>query len=185
MRSSAASIENTYTFDFGIPVWAETYPGETLLLGKPMSESEVSWIPQSAFEERSLVWEDFKDTSARDGVRVIDARDNIQKGVMTPKAESALTPEEKSNLEKFRRKNSEMLDALSAKSKVIAQPFDILIKNIIGKEKLKDQTLLIFDDSGIQVKWLMYHLETTGYKDYYFLSGGTAGVLGIQAYGRK
>lgn len=123
--------------------------------------------------------------AAQDGVRIIDARDNVQKGFMTPAAEAKLTQEEKDLLQTFRQKNSAMLGALSVKQKVIAQPFDRLIKNIIGKETFKDQTLLIFDQVGKQVRWLMYHLEATGYTKYYFLADGAYGVIGIQAYSEK
>ena len=145
----------------------------------------MSWIPKSQFEGKCLTWEDFKSIAAQDGVRVIDARDNVQKGFMTTVAEAELSQEEKSILEEFRQKNTAMLDELSVKNKVIAQPFDQLIKNIIQKEKFQDQTLLIFDQVGKQVRWLMYHLEIAGYSSYYFLSDGAYGVIGIQAYSKK
>jgi hypothetical protein len=123
--------------------------------------------------------------AAQDGINIIDARDNVQKGFMTPAAKAALSQEEKDILEKFQQKNNEMLNALSVKNRVIAQPFDILIKNIIGKGKFKNQTLLIFDQVGKQVRWLMYHLKAAGYRDYYFLSDGSYGVIGMQAYSEK
>ena len=145
----------------------------------------MSWIPKSQFEEKCLTWEDFKSMAAQDDVRVIDARDNVQKGFMTTAAEAELSQEEKSILEEFRQKNTALLDALSVKNTVIVQPFDQLIKNIIQKGKFQDQTLLIFDQVGKQVRWLMYHLETTGYSNYYFLSDGAYGVIGIQAYSQK
>lgn len=132
-----------------------------------------------------MAWEDFKTMAGQDGVRVIDTRDNVQKGFMTPAAEAELSQEEKSTLQEFRQKNTEMLDALSVKNKVIAQPFDQLIKNIIQKGKFQDQTLLIFDQVGKQVRWLMYQLEAAGYADYYFLSEGAYGVIGMQAYSKK
>ncbi|MCP4403350.1 MAG: hypothetical protein GY801_39340 [bacterium] len=185
LRAVGAGIENTYAFDLGIPGWADLFPDNTILLGKPMSESSVSWIPTSEFKKKCLTWEDFKKMAAQDGVRVIDARDNVQKGFMTAAAQAEFTQEARNNLKKFRQKNSEMMDGLSVKSKVIAQPFDILIKNIIKKKKLTNDTLLIFDQVGKQVRWLMYHLEAAGYTNYYFLSEGAYGVLGIQAYSKK
>lgn len=145
----------------------------------------MSWIPKSEFKKKCLIWEDFKKMAAQDGVRIIDARDNVQKGFITAAAEAELTQEARSNLKRFRQKNSEMMEMLSVNNRVIAQPFDILIKNIIGKEKFKNDTLLIFDQVGKQVRWLMYHLEAAGYTDYYFLSDGTYGVIGIQAYSKK
>jgi hypothetical protein len=150
-----------------------------------MSESKVSWIPKSQFQEKCLSWEDFKAMAVQDGIRVIDARDKVQKGFMTTAAEAELTQEEKRTLQAFRQKNDDMLNVLSANQKVIAQPFDQLIKNIIQKEMFREQTLLIFDQVGKQVRWLMYHLETTGYTNYFFLSDGACGVIGMQAYGQK
>jgi hypothetical protein len=59
---------------------------------------------------------------------------------------------------------------------------DQLIKRIVAKGLLQDQTLLIFDQVGKQVRWLMYHLEAADYTRYHFLSGGAYDVIGLQAY---
>ena len=66
--------------------------------------------------------------------------------------------------------------------KALPIPLNKLIKNIINKERKKDKQLLIFDQVGKQVRWVMYHLEDKGYKDYYFLSGGATEVLKEQKY---
>ena len=66
--------------------------------------------------------------------------------------------------------------------KVLPIPLDKLIKNIIDKERMKDKQLLIFDQVGKQVAWLMYYLEDKGYKDYYFLKGGATSVFKDQTY---
>jgi hypothetical protein len=156
-----------------------------MLLGKPMSGSHVNWIPESVFEAKCLAWKDFQAMAAQESARVIDTRDNVQKGFMTPAAEAALTHVEKATLDTFRQKNNDMLEVLSTHHKVIAQPFDMLIKNIISKGQFTDQTLLIVDQVGKQVRWLMYHLEAAGYTNYYFLSGGTYDVIGMQTYSEK
>ncbi len=147
-----------------------------------MAESNVSWIPVEEFKNRCLPWEQFTDLSEQENVRVIDARDNVQKGFLTPGAEQDVSPEQKTEILDFRQNNQEMLDALSSRRNVIAQPFDQLINNIIQKKRLQDQTLLIFDQVGKQVRWLMYHLEANGYTQYYFLRDGAYGVTGVQAY---
>ncbi|CAH0538854.1 rhodanese-like domain-containing protein [Vibrio marisflavi] len=41
----------------------------------------------------------------------------------------------------------------------------------------KDQTLLIYDAVGKQVRWLQYLLESKGFNNYYFLQGGVEGYL--------
>jgi len=47
---------------------------------------------------------------------------------------------------------------------------------------MKDKQLVIFDQVGKQVLWLMYYLEDKGYKNYYFLKGGATSVLKKQKY---
>ena len=61
-------------------------------------------------------------------------------------------------------------------------PLDKLVKNVIKKGNLKNKQLLIFDQVGKQVRWLMYHLVDQGYDDFYFLEGGATSVLKVQEY---
>jgi hypothetical protein len=184
LRAVGAGIKKTYAFDLGIPGWAEKYPEKTILLGKPLSKSEIKWIPKPEFKKKCLTWKDFMEKAAGRGVTVIDTRDYVQKGYMMPLDENALSRKAQDSLKTFRLKNKKMLDELSTNKKVVAQPFDMLLKNVIGNRRYKYQTLLIFDQVGKQVRWLMYHLETAGHKEYYFLSKGASGVIGMQAYGK-
>ncbi len=182
LRAAAARVPNTHAFDLGIPGWAELFPEETVLLGKMMTESRVKWIPKSEFRKKSLSWEKFKEMSAKGNSRVIDARDNVQKGILTSRVLAGLSPEERRNLDDFIKKNKTMLSDLSSRSKVVPQPLDKLVKNIIQRGMFKDRRLLLFDQVGKQVRWLMYRLEEAGYTEYYFLAKGAQGVIGIQAY---
>lgn len=182
LRATNAGVENTYAFDLGIPVWAELYPEKTVLLGKMMTESKIGWIPKSEFKKKCLSWEKFKEVSVRAGTKVIDTRDNVQKGILTPQLLAQLPPEKKRDLEIFTQKNDEMLAALNTKNNVIAQPLDKMIKNIIKRGMFMDRTLLIYDQVGKQVRWLMYQLEDAGYSDYYFLNKGAQYVIGTQSY---
>lgn len=182
LKSEAVGVQNTYAFDLGIPGWAELYPEHTILLGALMTESKVKWIPKADFESKCLSWEAFLEKSKEKESMVIDARDNVQKGIFNEKEIETLSETAKANLKAFDTKNSEMIAALKANGRVIEQPFDKMIDNIIKKGKMKDQTLLIFDQVGKQVRWLMYQLEANGYQNYHFLSKGAQGVIGIQAY---
>ncbi len=175
-------IKNTFTFDLGIPGWAEKYPADTILLGKPIPEAPLGFISKTDFKKKTIPWEEFKAKAIGRGVKVIDIRDYIQKGYMTPAVEAELSPEEKKNLDEFRAKNRIMLMELG-KQKIIAQSIDIFQKNISENTLYKSQTMLIIDQVGKQVRWLMYSLEAAGVKDYYFLADGAYGVIGIQAYG--
>ena len=103
---------------------------------------------------------------------------------MSQADEDALAENEQEHLQKFRSSNKEMLAVLSGNGRVMAQSVDMLQRNVIGNKRFQTQTLLIFDQVGKQVRWLMYHLEVAGIKDYYFLSKGANGVIGIQAYGK-
>lgn len=118
------------------------------------------------------------------GVKVIDTRDSVQKGFMSQADEDALNKNEAVRLEHFKSKNKEMVDAVAGSGRVLSQSFDMLQRNVIGNKRYRHQTLLIFDQVGKQVRWLMYHLEVAGIKDYYFLDQGANGVIGIQAYGK-
>ena len=182
LKASEANVNQTYAFDLGIPGWAELYPEHTTLLGAPMTKSNVKWIPKSDFKQRCLTWETFLDKSKEKASIVIDARDDVQRGIFNEKVIETLSEVGKANLKAFDTKNSEMIHALKSNGRVIAQPFDKMIDNIISKGKMKNQMLLIFDQVGKQVRWLMYQLEANGYTNYFFLSKGAQGVIGIQAY---
>jgi len=116
-------------------------------------------------------------------VKVIDTRDSFQKGFMSQAAEQSLGEAAKKQLEKFRSDNKAFLADLG-KGKVMAQSFDMLGRNVLGNKRYKNQTLLIVDQVGKQVRWLMYQLEASGMKKYYFLDKGVFGVIGSQAYGK-
>ena len=38
--------------------------------------------------------------------------------------------------------------------------------------KKSGQPLLVYDESGKQVRWLQYHLDEKGIKNYNFMKGG-------------
>jgi rhodanese-related sulfurtransferase len=50
--------------------------------------------------------------------------------------------------------------------------------NVLDRGDMKDKQLLIYDAVGKQVRWLMYHLEDKGYKNYAFLDGGVRKAIG-------
>jgi len=44
---------------------------------------------------------------------------------------------------------------------------------VVAKAKKEKKTLLIYDATGKQVRWLMYLIEDLGFKDYWFMKGGS------------
>ena len=142
------NMKNVYAFDGGIPAWSTTYPSETLLLGKEITNPEKQLISKSEFENHLLDYETFRHKAAASNAAVIDARDPYQR--------------------------TQDLPDLKGVKRITC---DKLIKNVINKGLLKDQQLLIFDHRGKQVQWIMYSLVENGYTDYYFLKGGATSVL--------
>lgn len=151
-KALAEGIKGAYAFDGGIPAWANAYPGDTLLLGKQITDPEKQLIPKSTFKSYCIEFDEFKQLASK-GAVVIDARDGVQK--------------------------SQKLPGLKGAKNI---PFDKLIPNVITKGRMKDKQLLIFDQVGKQVRWLMYYMVENGYQDYKFLKGGATAVLKEQDY---
>ncbi|GAB4335063.1 MAG: hypothetical protein Kow0089_04600 [Desulfobulbaceae bacterium] len=151
--ASEAGMNNVYAFDAGIPAWANAYPEATLLLGKVLTDPAKQLIPKSELKKRTLSYQEFKQKAKEPNTVAIDARDPMQRTKKLPGFEKALPI-----------------------------PLDKLIKNVINKGNLKDKQLLIFDQVGKQVRWLMYYLVDQGYSNYYFLEGGATAVLMDQQY---
>lgn len=151
--AAEAGMNNVFAFDAGIPAWSSSYPAETLLLGKEVTDPQKQLIPKSELKNVTLSFELFKQKAADGNAVAIDARDPIQRIQKLPGFENALPI-----------------------------PLDKLIKNVINKGNLKDKQLLIFDQVGKQVRWLMYYLVDQGYTNFYFLEGGATSVLKEQEY---
>ncbi len=152
-RAEKVGLENVYAFDAGIPAWAESYPSETLLLGQEITDTSRQLIPKREFKKLCLDYETFKLKAAGNNSVVIDARDAIQR-----------------------------TEELPGLSDVKLIPLDKFIRNVVSRGVMKKKSLLIFDQVGKQVRWLMYHLVAQGYADFYFLEGGATAVLEKQEY---
>jgi rhodanese-related sulfurtransferase len=148
----AAGLTDVYAFDAGIPAWTQEFPEHTLLLGDVVTDPEQQVIPKARFKERCLPWSEFQ-TQASAGAQVIDVREPVQRG-----------------------------DKLPGLAKPLAIPLDVFLPNFVAKGESRDETILIYDQVGKQVRWLMYYLEKQGYEDYWFLDGGVLGVLKEQNY---
>lgn len=153
MDAAEAGMKNVYAFDAGISAWSNAYPAETLLLGKEVRDPKKQFIPQSELQKVTLSFTEFKQKAAQGNALAIDARDPMQRTHKLPGFEKALPI-----------------------------PLDKLIRNVINKGNLKDKQLMIFDQVGKQVQWLMYYLVDQGYSNFYFLEGGATAVLKEQEY---
>lgn len=148
-----AMIPNVYVFDAGIDSWLKDFPSDTLLMGVEPSNTSIQQISSHQLKEKMLSYSAFKTMASADNTVVIDARDPIQKVQELPGLENNLDI-----------------------------PLDKLVSNIIKKGHMKEKQLLIFDQVGGQVKWLMYFLEKNQYTNFFFLDGGATSVLKEQEY---
>ncbi len=146
-----------------------------------MSESKGRYISEKAFKKKTLTWEEFQIKARGHGVKIIDIRDHIQKGYMSAAEEVALNGKQQQNLKEFRARNKELL-SLFGRNKVVSQSIDILHRNIVKNNVYQNQTMLIFDQGGTMIQWLMYHLEDAGIKNYFFLDKGIGSVIGTESY---
>jgi len=148
-----AGYKNTFAYDAGIPEWSKLHPSETIVMGKVLKDPGKQLISDSDFKKRLINFETFKTKAAKENTIVVDVRDFIQNSGKLPGIEN-----------------------------VKAIPLDKFIPNFVSKKMEHNKTLLIFDQVGKQVKWLMYYLQNYGYKDYFFLDKGATGVLKTQEY---
>jgi len=140
----SAKLDQCYVYDPGIFEWARTNPGQAELLGKGPVKVE-SLIEKAKLEQHMLKPKDFAARIGNDTL-VLDVRDLGQRDV-------ALFP--------FKEKRVSL-----GQSKALEAVFE--------QVKREKKTLLVYDKAGHQVRWLQYHLEDAGVKDYYFMKGGEA-----------
>jgi len=148
-----AGQKNCFAYDAGVPEWSKLYPADTIVMGKVLKDPEKQLISDVEFKNRLINFETFKAKAAKENVLVIDIRDHVQSSGKLPGHE---------------------------KARVI--PLDTFIPNFVAKKAEQDKTLLIFDQVGKQVQWLMYYLRENGYENYFFLDKGATEVLKKQEY---
>lgn len=142
LLATKARLENLYAYDAGIFDWATAQPEKTTLLGRSPIV-QADVIDEKSFKARLIEPKDF---TARVGEKsvVLDVRDRVQR-------DTALFP--------FKEQRAQ----LDEKKKI-----DVVIEDAKAQKK----TLLVYDQTGKQVQWFQYYLESKGVKDYYFMKGG-------------
>lgn len=147
--ATEAGIRNTATFDAGVFTWANAYPNEAMLMGKSPVDPS-KLLSREALKSRLLDAERFSEKVSSDSV-VLDVRDESQR--------------EATRLYPLYQRNFTLDDPKLPAS----------IKKAVAEGK----TVLIYDYTGQQVRWLQYLLESLNVRDYYFLKGGFRGFLGL------
>lgn len=142
LLATKARLENLYAYDAGIFDWAKAQPEKTALLGRSPIV-QADVIDEKSFKARLIEPKDF---AARVGDKsvVLDVRDRVQR-------DTPLFPfkEQRAQLDEMKK-------------------IDVVIEDAKAQKK----TLLVYDQTGKQVQWFQYYLESKGVKDYYFMKGG-------------
>lgn len=138
------SISNVIAYDAGVMDWARKYPAEAVLLGKtPINPANL--ISKSVFKKHLLAPDRFEELAATGNALVLDVRDQFQR---------------------------EGISIFVGKEQRAPLDNPALIDQYLEQAKIGKRTLLIYDQAGKQVRWLMYYIEEKGMRDYYFMDGG-------------
>ncbi len=149
LKAKSYGFENALSFDAGVFDWAKAFPKQAVLLGQsPIDPNDL--IAKSEFKKfliDPLSFIDLIETS----IGILDIRDEYQRDLIS------LFP--------F---NNETVISLEDKERL-----NTFLESVSNNEK----PLLIYDESGKQVRWLQYRLEQANIKNYWFLKGGSKGFF--------
>ncbi|MEJ2059270.1 MAG: rhodanese-like domain-containing protein [Gammaproteobacteria bacterium] len=142
-RARLAGVDNVFAFDAGIFDWAHAHPDLSVLLGKsPLDPDKLISKKQLAAHE--LDPEEFAKRAHTGNAIVLDIRDRYQ------------------------REGLEFFPAIQHNV-----PLDNdQLKQYVEQAKRGNKTLLVYDATGHQVRWLQYFLQEEGLTGYYFMQGG-------------
>jgi len=143
-NSIAQGIQDIVAYDAGILDFAQSYPGDVALLGKNLGDAK-KLISKEQFKQHLISPDEFSGRVADTSDIVLDVRDRFQREGLSVfiGRESRVSLDNKKRLDRY-----------------------------IAKAQTQKKTLLIYDQSGVQVRWLQYYLEEKGVSSYYFMNGG-------------
>ena len=112
-------------------------------------DTETIAVDEDNLEGRCLVWSYFQALAEREDVMIIDVRSGFLPAAGNPPGLKHVHP----------------------------IPLEIFLPNFVASKANQDKTLLIFDESGLELPRLQFHLQKHGYDDYFFLEGGAEVAL--------
>lgn len=137
-----AKITDTLAFDGGIFDWTRRYPKHSVLLNKPISNSN-KLISMKEFQAHLLKPRAFLD-KADDNCIILDIRDSSQRSDrIFAGYEHAVNLADTSQLDKY-----------------------------LAEAKISNKNICIYDAVGKQIRWIQYYFKKNKVKKYYFLEGG-------------
>jgi len=145
LKAQDAGVGDVFSFDAGIFDWAKAHPDEAVLLGKSPIDPTML-ISKEKLQAHFLAPGEFEKRIGPSAI-VLDVRDRFQQEATT------LFP---------LVQHSVPLD-------------NAAMKKYVEMAKQQGKTLLIYDATGHQVRWLQYYLEDEKVPSYYFMTGGAKG----------
>lgn len=145
-KAQSHGVHNILSYDSGVFDFAKAHPDETTLLGEtPILSEDI--ISEYEFSDKLVEPDVFVDLAAEPQVTILDIREPSQREGI-----SLFIGQEK----------RASLDDQEALTKVLDEVIE------------SGDALLVYDQSGKQVRWLMYQLEKIGLSQYMFLKGGAS-----------
>jgi len=142
MEAQNGGVDNVYAFDAGAFEWTEAHPEEAVLLGQSPVD-KTKLISSKKLAAHSLSPKEFERRIDKDTL-LIDVQDTFQQeGISLFHVQQESVPLDNKALQKY-----------------------------INQAKAQNKTLLIYDATGNQVRWLQYYLEGQKVSSYYFMQGG-------------
>ncbi len=112
-------------------------------------DSEAIAVDEDNLEGRCLVWSYFQALAESEDVMIIDVRSGFLPAAGDPPGLKHVHP----------------------------IPLEVFLVNFAARKVHQDKTLLIFDETGLELPRLQFHLQKHGFDDYFFLEGGAEGAL--------
>jgi rhodanese-related sulfurtransferase len=112
-------------------------------------DTETIAVDEENLEGRCLVWSYFQALAEREDVMIIDVRSGFLPAAGDPPGLKNVHP----------------------------IPLEVFLPNFAARKAHQDKTLLIFDETGLELPRLQFHLQKHGFDDYFFLEGGAEGAL--------
>lgn len=139
-----ARIKDVYVYPYGILSWAKAHPDDALLFGEVLNKDAI--ISEEDYKAKKLspiAFYELREKLQGQSI-VLDIRtlDEVSGVKIWPGIQYNVKQENEA------------------------------IKRYIDKAKAEKKTLLIYDESGHQIRWLQYYLRRMAFENYYFLDGG-------------
>lgn len=139
-----AHIKDIYVYPYGILSWAKAHPDDALLFGNVLDKNAI--INDEAYKAKKLTPVAFYELREKlqDQAIILDIRtlDEVNGVKIWPGIQYNVKQDNPA------------------------------IKRYVDKAKAEKKKLLIYDESGHQIRWVQYFLRDEGFDDYYFLDGG-------------